>query len=126
MKTLKIYNTLIATIAGDTNEYHAPADDYANELFEALKKDGTDLAEYIYEDHGSIYVKEYGKKMKIELKVYDDTSDLSTMTRNLEKAIVEDQVDFILPPVSTVNAPFPTSSASSPGHWAYSPVLTTR
>ena len=50
---------------------------------------------------GGIYVKEYGKKMKIELKVYDDTSDLSTMTRNLEKAIVEDQVDFILPPVST-------------------------
>lgn len=50
---------------------------------------------------GGIYVKEYDKKMKIELKVYDDTSDLSTMTRNLEKVIVEDQVDFILPPVST-------------------------
>ena len=63
MKTLKIYNTLIATIAGDTNEYHAPADDYANELFEALKKDGTDLAEYIYEDDGSIY----GKVHKITI-----------------------------------------------------------
>lgn len=50
---------------------------------------------------GGLDIKEYGKKMKIELKVYDDTSDLSTMTRNLEKAIVEDQVDFILPPVST-------------------------
>ena len=50
---------------------------------------------------GGLYIKEYDKKMKIELKVYDDTSDLSTMTRNLEKAIVEDQVDFILPPVST-------------------------
>ncbi len=50
---------------------------------------------------GGIYVKEYDKKMPIELKVYDDTSDLSTMTRNLEKAIVEDNVDFILPPVST-------------------------
>jgi hypothetical protein len=50
---------------------------------------------------GGLYVKEYDKNMKIELKVYDDTSDLSTMTRNLEKAIVEDQVDFILPPVST-------------------------
>ena len=63
MKTLKIYNTLIATIAGDTNEYHAPADDYANELFDALKKDGTDLAEYIYEDDGSIY----GKVHKITI-----------------------------------------------------------
>ena len=50
---------------------------------------------------GGLYIKEYDKKMPIELKVYDDTSDLSTMTRNLEKAIVEDEVDFILPPVST-------------------------
>lgn len=50
---------------------------------------------------GGLYVEEYGKKMPIELKVYDDTSDLSTMTRMLEKAIVEDEVDFILPPVST-------------------------
>lgn len=63
MKTLKIYNTLIATIAGDTNEYNAPAEDYANELYEALKKDGTDLAEYIYEDDGSIY----GKVHKITI-----------------------------------------------------------
>ena len=50
---------------------------------------------------GGLYVEEYGKKMPIELKVYDDTSDLSTMTRMLEKAIVEDNVDFILPPIST-------------------------
>ena len=52
---------------------------------------------------GGLYIKEYDKKMKIELKVYDDGSDLSTMTRNLEKAIVEDEVDFILPPVSTAH-----------------------
>ena len=63
MKTLKIYNTLIATVAGDTSEYNAPAEDYANELYEALKKDGTDLAEYIYEDDGSIY----GKVHKITI-----------------------------------------------------------
>lgn len=50
---------------------------------------------------GGLYIKELDKKLPVELKVYDDTSDLSTMTRNLEKAIVEDQVDFILPPVST-------------------------
>ncbi len=99
MKTLKIYNTLIATITGDTNEYHAPADDYANELFEALKKDGTDLAEYIYEDDGSIY----GKVHKITIsadwvngKLYglatcevdDDWTDADT---DLLKAYLEGQ-----------------------------------
>ncbi|HHT17774.1 MAG TPA: ABC transporter substrate-binding protein, partial [Papillibacter sp.] len=50
---------------------------------------------------GGLYVEEYGKKMKIELKVYDDTSDLGTMTRLYEKLILEDKVDFLLPPVST-------------------------
>ena len=46
-------------------------------------------------------MEEYGKKMKIELKIYDDTSDLGTMTRLYEKLILEDKVDFLLPPVST-------------------------
>ncbi|MGE5485777.1 MAG: amino acid ABC transporter substrate-binding protein [Ignavibacteriales bacterium] len=50
---------------------------------------------------GGIYVKEFDKKLPIELKIYDDTSDLGTMTRLLEKLMVEDKVDFILPPVST-------------------------
>ena len=63
MKTLKIYNTLIATVAGDNNEHNEPASPYADELFEALKKDDTELAEYIYEDDGSIY----GKVHKITM-----------------------------------------------------------
>ncbi len=50
---------------------------------------------------GGIYVKEYGKKLPVELKVYDDTSDLATMTRLYEKLILEDKVDFLLAPVST-------------------------
>ncbi len=50
---------------------------------------------------GGIYVEEYGKKLPIELKIYDDTSDLGTMTRLYEKLILEDKVDFLLPPVST-------------------------
>ncbi len=50
---------------------------------------------------GGIYVKEYGKKLPVELKVYDDKSDIGTMTRLLEKLIVEDKVDFILPPWGT-------------------------
>ena len=50
---------------------------------------------------GGIYVKEYDKKLKIELKVYDDKSDMATMTRLMEKLIIEDKVDFLLPPNST-------------------------
>ena len=50
---------------------------------------------------GGIYVKEYGKKLPVELKVYDDKSDIGTMTRLLEKLIMEDKVDFLLPPWST-------------------------
>jgi len=34
---------------------------------------------------GGIYVKEYGKKLPIELVIYDDKSDVGTMTRLTEK-----------------------------------------
>lgn len=50
---------------------------------------------------GGIYVKEYGKKLPVELKIYDDKSDMATMTRLLEKVIVDDKVDLLFPPVST-------------------------
>ncbi len=50
---------------------------------------------------GGLYIEEYGKRLPIELKIYDDTSDMGTMTRMLEKLILEDEVDFILPPAST-------------------------
>jgi branched-chain amino acid transport system substrate-binding protein len=50
---------------------------------------------------GGIYVEEYGKKLPIELLVYDDTSDVGTMTRLTEKLIVEDQVDFLWPASGT-------------------------
>lgn len=42
-----------------------------------------------------------GKRMKVELKIYDDKSDVGTMVKNLEKLILDDKVDFILPPVGT-------------------------
>jgi branched-chain amino acid transport system substrate-binding protein len=52
---------------------------------------------------GGIYVKEYGKKLPVELLIYDDKSEIGTMTRLLEKLIVEDKVEFILPPWGTAN-----------------------
>jgi branched-chain amino acid transport system substrate-binding protein len=51
--------------------------------------------------HGGIYVKEYGKKLPVVLKRYDDKSDIGTMTNLLEKLILEDKVDFVFPPWGT-------------------------
>jgi branched-chain amino acid transport system substrate-binding protein len=50
---------------------------------------------------GGIYVEQYGKKLPIELKIYDDTSDAGTMTRLTEKLILEDKVDFLWPACGT-------------------------
>ena len=61
MKTLRIYNTLIAQIASESDCYNAPAEDYAAELFEALEKDDTDLAEYADDYHGATYYKKLRK-----------------------------------------------------------------
>ncbi len=50
---------------------------------------------------GGIFVKEYGKKLPVEMLVYDDKSDMGTMTRLLDKLILQDKVDFIFSPAST-------------------------
>lgn len=61
MKTLKIYNTLTAVIANEVDEFNAAAEEYADELFEALANDDTDLAEYADDYHGSTYYKKLRK-----------------------------------------------------------------
>jgi branched-chain amino acid transport system substrate-binding protein len=50
---------------------------------------------------GGVYVEEYGKKLPIETIIYDDKSDVGTMTRLTEKLILEDKVDFIWPACGT-------------------------
>jgi branched-chain amino acid transport system substrate-binding protein len=50
---------------------------------------------------GGIMVAQYGKKLPIELKIYDDKSDVGTMTRLTEKLILEDKVDFLWPASGT-------------------------
>ena len=42
-----------------------------------------------------------GKKLPVEMLVYDDQSNLDTCMRLLEKLMVEDKVDFIFAPNST-------------------------
>ncbi|MBW1998708.1 MAG: amino acid ABC transporter substrate-binding protein [Deltaproteobacteria bacterium] len=50
---------------------------------------------------GGIYIEEYGKRLPVEMLVYDDKSDMGTMTRLLDKLILKDKVDFVFPPAST-------------------------
>jgi branched-chain amino acid transport system substrate-binding protein len=50
---------------------------------------------------GGIMVKEYGKRLPLEVVKYDDKSDVGTMTKLLEKAIIQDKVDFVFSPYST-------------------------
>jgi branched-chain amino acid transport system substrate-binding protein len=50
---------------------------------------------------GGIQVAELGKQLPIESIIYDDTSDVATMTRLTEKLILEDKVDFLWPASGT-------------------------
>lgn len=50
---------------------------------------------------GGIFIEEYGQSFPLELIEYDDTSDAGTMTRLMEKLILEDKVDILLPPTGT-------------------------
>jgi len=52
---------------------------------------------------GGIYVKEFDKKIPVEILRYDDTSDVGTAVQLTEKLIVEDKVNFILPPWGTAS-----------------------
>lgn len=50
---------------------------------------------------GGILVKQYGKRLPVELITYDDRSDIGTAVQLFEKLILEDKVDFLLPPWGT-------------------------
>ena len=50
---------------------------------------------------GGIYVKEYKKRLPIELIVYDDESSHEKMRFHMQKLMVEDQVDFVFAPCGT-------------------------
>src|SRR4030043_521302 len=50
---------------------------------------------------GGIFVKENNKKLPIELIRYEDKSDIGTVVKMVEKLILDDKVDLLLPPWST-------------------------
>ena len=50
---------------------------------------------------GGIYVPKYKKRIPVEYIVYDDRSDIETTVKLAEKLMVQDKVDFMLPPWGT-------------------------
>src|SRR5271156_3361996 len=63
---------------------------------------GYDLWVKDVNDRGGIMVKEFGKKIPVEVVAkYDDTSNAETLLRLQEKLISQDKADFVLPPWST-------------------------
>lgn len=52
-------------------------------------------------DAGGIMLSKYNKKVPVELIEYDDRSQLDEATRLVERLILNDKVDFVLPPWGT-------------------------
>ncbi len=50
---------------------------------------------------GGIFVKEYGKRLPVELVIQDDKSEIGTAIKIQEKLILQDKVDLLLPPWGT-------------------------
>ncbi len=61
---------------------------------------------------GGIYVKEYDKKIPVEIIRYDDKSDIGTAVKLTEKLLLDDKVDFLFPPWGTAS------------HFALAPIVT--
>jgi len=52
---------------------------------------------------GGIFVPKYNKRIPVDLIIYDDRSDIETSIKMAEKLIVEEKVDFMLPPWGTAS-----------------------
>ena len=50
---------------------------------------------------GGLLVKEFNKRIPIEVVEYDDTSSAEAAVRLTERLMTQDKVDFVLPPWST-------------------------
>ncbi len=50
---------------------------------------------------GGIFVKSYNKRLPVEIIRYDDKSDIGTAVKLVEKLILDDKVDLLLPPWGT-------------------------
>ncbi|MEM2294576.1 MAG: amino acid ABC transporter substrate-binding protein [Candidatus Bathyarchaeia archaeon] len=66
-----------------------------------MVKRGYEFAIEDINNAGGIYVREYGRKLKIEYVYYNDESDSTKARTNAEKLITVDKVDFLLGPFAT-------------------------
>lgn len=51
---------------------------------------------------GGLYIKEYDKRLPLEVLRYDNASITDTMAAQLEQLIVQDKVDLLFPPIGTM------------------------
>jgi branched-chain amino acid transport system substrate-binding protein len=51
--------------------------------------------------NGGLFLKDFNKKVPVDLIQYDDKSDLQTLVQLDQKLITQDKVDFMLPPSGT-------------------------
>ncbi|MBN1962452.1 MAG: ABC transporter substrate-binding protein [Deltaproteobacteria bacterium] len=70
---------------------------------------------------GGIYVEKYDKKLPIEIIVYDDESNVENSGIQTEKAIVEDEVDLLLPPIGTEAVYYNSQIANNHGYLLIAP-----
>ncbi|MGE5841387.1 MAG: ABC transporter substrate-binding protein, partial [Deltaproteobacteria bacterium] len=54
-------------------------------------------------EKGGIFVPKFNKRIPVDLILYDDKSDIETSIKMAEKLIVEEKVDFMLPPWGTAS-----------------------
>ena len=87
--------------------YSAPISGGMSHVGEKIRRGYIVWSEMVNE-RGGIYVKEYGKKLPVKLKVYDDKSDPTTSAKLYEKLITMDKVDLVLSPYGS-SIGFPVS-----------------
>lgn len=88
MKTIKIYNTLEVTIQTDVDYWTEAAENYSNEIFEAIEKEDINLAEYADNDKVksiTMSVEFYGNKLYgvATCEVTDDFEDIEWLKNYL-------------------------------------------
>ena len=86
-------NTIKIGAAVSLSGKYAREGDYTLKGYKAWQK-------YV-NDQGGIYVKEFGKKLKVDLIYYDDQSDKETGMRIYEKLATDDKVDVAFGPYSS-------------------------
>lgn len=69
--------------------------------FYSIMGDWEDALQQVVNERGGIYVKEYGTRLPIEVKWYDDKSDPATSIKFYERLVTVDKVDFLIGPTAS-------------------------